>query len=512
MIVNKRNIVVNPNKTIYADLDLPETDEEIVEQIKRVKRKISNDTFDAERREIVKPFKDTFVKYIEDGLDAYKKTGNMQDLLNKYALVDLGIRRALLKKLEAKGEMSNREVNEIMQNYHNEWSILIHPEARDEYDRELKELRRIEAIKNRTIRDRVMRNKLAREELAKEPVSQAFDRSFLRGDKIREKSHEVPQYAWRINMYPRGKKLVFKTDTNYHLNADLNETVEVYALGTFEYGAGLRRDDYGTLHPTYSNELCEVISIKKTDIRGNVTTSYGIAQTRDLGCFMELTESEIQEKEMAGIQVLLLDDDKEANQRNSQRQIHPRRRVQAPVRREPLDGISKVNRILDKIGLEIPTKKKAEIPPRVNIETASRVIKQSAPTILRDPNKKHKVFVLEPMRYKLSDEEASKFAKLYLSDYMLSIADECNGHFIGTIDELSSPMSPSLRDETITACQYATTHKGYLHGAAGINSHFEMNNLTSALRYIEERSKAKSIKIDGTRLRATRNIRDTYGE
>lgn len=511
MIVNKRNIVVNPNKTIYADLDLPETDEEIVEQIKMVKRKISNDSFDAERKEVVAPFKDTFVKYIEDGLDAYKKTGNMQDLLNKYALVDLGIRRALLKKLEAKGEMSNREVNDIMQNYHNAWSILIHPEARAEYDRELKELRRIEAIKNRTIRERVMRNKIARDELAKEPVSQAFDRSFLRGDKIRERAHEVPQYAWRINMYPRGKKLIFKTDTHYHLNSDLNENIEVYALGTFEYGAGLRQDSYGMLNPTYSNELCEVISIKKTDSRGNVTTSYGIAQTRDLGQFMELTEKEIEEKEMAGIQVLLLRDHDEPAISNTRKELYSRRK-QTPVRRESLDGISKVNRILDKIGLEIPTKKKAELPPRVNIETASKVISKSAPTILRDPNKKYKVFVLEPIRYKLSEEDASKFAKLYLSDYMISLADECNGFFLGSIDELKVPMSQALKDETITACQYATTHKGYLYGAAGVNSKFEMNSLVSALRYIEERSKANSIKIDGTRLRTTRNIRDTYGE
>ena len=503
----KKEFKVDLSHTIYDSLNIPEKDEEIVEKIKDVKKQLEDGVLFDEGG-LIKIYLNKYIFDINTGLLEYGKSGNILDLLHRYAFVDIAMKRALLKDKERNGELSNIELNSIMRKITSNWDIIMDPIARAEYDKELAVLRRIQAIQNEEKRQKVMRNKLGREALKAKYGEESFDRSGLEGDKAKSGFDGAPAYGWSIREYPKGKELIFSTNTSYLNNHELDEKIEVYAHGEFHWGAMYRKIDHGQFFsPTYLDSLCEVVSIRKTDNNGNEVVTYGIAQTRDLGYFDSLTEDEIKMKEAEGVKVLLLSTPKEIEEREYYRRAEERRRrrVNNPNLRKPKtkeNTLYGVKKFLNTIGFAVPLEDKNDVVKNNNVKprrtteiaTASQTINATIPSAYRDPNKKYNVLVMQPVRYKLSNLERAEFAKTRFSDYMLVQAKEKNGNCFGRISDDNNVAAQRVIDETIRACQYASVKPGViLSNISGVGD-MRIGSLKSALEYIEKRDKARKEK------------------
>ena len=378
------------------------------------------------------------------------------------------------------------------------------------------------AIEDEKIKIRVLRNKIAKEEIRKKYGRESFDRSDLGGDKIPPYKYGAPTYGWAIREYPRGKQLIFSTNTSYNGYHELDETVEVYAHGSFEWGTMYRQNaDRMSFSPTYLDSLCEVVSVRKIDKNGNETVAYGIAQTRDLGYFDSLTPAEIKEKEARGIRVMYTPTKEEADEQEFLR----KREERIARRRAQREAIIKANRpktledrllglkrFLNKIGFEgvnspdiLDDKESSYIPP------ATDAIQTFVPSQLRDPNKKYSVFVLSPIRYKLSDEEKTDLAKLRLAEFMLVQAKEKNGHCFGSLSEVNGRASIRVLDETIKACQFASVNPGMLVSGTQPERSAKVNSLESALAYLEQKDNARTAKREAI-IRRRNEVIDFLGE
>ena len=163
---------------------------------------------------------------VERALQLYEKNNDINELLNKYAWIDLAIFRNLFKeKVVAKYSrpdinpntrdgLVSKELNDAISDRMGKWGVIITPESRRKYDEELFILRKIQAIEDEKIKVRVLRNKLAKEDLRRRYGRESFDRSDLGGDKIPPYKHGAPTYGWSIREYPRGKQLIFSTNTS----------------------------------------------------------------------------------------------------------------------------------------------------------------------------------------------------------------------------------------------------------------------------------------------------------
>ena len=263
-----------------------------------------------------------------------------------------------------------------------------------------------------------------------------------------------------------------------------------------------RKQEDGGLDPTIIDNLCEIISVKKTDSTGKVREFYGIAQTKELGHLAELDMDELEELEARGIDVLFLSDGKSVAKDLREGRTP---NYDAPANRIEKEGRSRTVRNLvnafRKIGLIIPEDEKiVDKEPRL-------VLKGPATTELKrkkEPiNKKYRVLVMEPRRYELSDINKTRFAKLYLSDYLLDLAKQKNGYFIGNFSAFDELNIHRLQDEAIRACQFATKNPGKVYGVDGLKGPLETQDLGTALDFIR--------KIDKTRTKL-REERGLYGE
>lgn len=556
MFGSHREVKVDIEHTIYSDLGIPEDEEGIVNAIKEVRRKLYEGP---NYRKGPKPEEDVYIydesgatlysrvkllAQVDNALETYKETGSLTELLNKYVFTDIAIYRNIrkdalkrkYKQIEADKKAVNKdyvelrddeiarivasELNEDVKRRFDYWGVLYSPESKREYDEELSALRKIQAIEDEKIKARVLRNKLAKEELRRRYGRQSFDRSDLGGDKIPPYKHGSPTYGWSIREYPRGKQLIFSTNTSFAEHPELDEKVEVYAHGAFEWGTMYRQNaDRASFSPTYLDGLCEVISVRKVDKNGNETVAYGIAQTRDLGYFASLTEAEIREKEARGIKVMLTSTPEEIEEqeflRRREERIARRRQQREAIRRanKPKtleDRLLGVKKFLYKIGLEgIDISEKEETSDY--IPQATDAIQTFVPRQLQDPNRKYNVFVLSPVRYRLSEAEKANLAKTHLAEFMLVQAKEKNGHCFGSLSEAEDGASIRVLDETIRACQFASVNPGvFVSGIEPVRS-VRVNSLENALTYLQQKDNARTAKREAI-VKRRNEVIDFLGE
>ena len=536
-----REVKVDLSHTIYDDLGIPENEEGIVKKIRDVRRRLHEGPtadregllFDKSGTTAISRIK--YVTQIDNALAAYEKTGDFAELLNRYAWVDMAVFRNLYKdflsekysKLDLDQDtitrMKSKELNDAVAMRMAYWGIVNTPESKREYDEELRVLRQIQAIEDEKIKVRVLRNKIAKEGIRKKYGRESFDRSDLGGEKIPPYKHGAPTYGWSIREYPRGKQLIFSTNTSFDDHHELDETVEVYAHGAFEWGTMYRQNaDRMSFSPTYLDGLCEVISVRKVDKQGNETVAYGIAQTRDLGYFDYLTPAEIREKEARGIRVMYTPTKEEADEqeflRKREERIARRRQQREAILRANRpktlqDRLLGVKKFLNKIGLEevnFPN-----VPSNQDelgyIPQATDAIQTFVPRELRDPNKKYSVFVLSPVRYKLSEDEKKDLAKLRLAEFMLVQAKEKNGHCFGSLSEVNGGASIRVLDETIRACQFASVNPGILVSSAQPGNGMRVNSLESALLYLQQKDNTRTAKREAI-VKRRNEVIDFLGE
>ena len=512
-----RNIKVDVSHTIYDSLGIPENNEEIVERIKYIKSVLQTgksmdndgDVFDKAGSNEAQRVK--LLSHVERALQLYEKNNDINELLNKYAWIDLAIFRNLFKeKVVAKysrpdidsntrDKLVSIELNAAISDRMGKWGVITTPESRRKYDEELFILRKIQAIEDEKIRERVLRNKIAKEALIKRYGEESFDRSELGGERVLPYKHGFPTYGWNIREYSGGKKLIFTTETSYEGHPELDEKVEIYVHGAFEWGTMYRQNAHDdSFSPTYLDNLCEVISIKKIDKQGNEIEAYGIAQTRDLGYFSELTEDQIKEKESRGIRVMLLSTPEELRV-----QEDLRAREQRVARRKASRNISKpktlkdrVKGVMKSIGFENVDGESRKNKDNLHIPNSIDETKKCIPGGVKDPNKKYKVFVLSPVRYKISEEDKAIIAKTRFADYMLVQAKNKNGYCFGSIADLSGGVQQRVLDETIKACQFATKNPGLLFSGVYGEKSMTVNSLESALTYLRQKDKVRTAKRD----------------
>ena len=464
--------------TVYSFLNIPEKDEEIVEHAKKLRDAIQKGRFGNMSNFLLEKFSGTYIREITDAITLYEQTGDISKFFSRYCLADLGIRKALLKEIEHSGKKSNKEINDKFREYQDAWAIVSNPQSRKDYDTELAEMRRIQAIQDEKIRMKVIRKKLVREELSKTLDIELFDRSHLGGDKMpRFGIDGTSQFGWEVSLYDKKRK-IFDVDVDYDKHPELGEKVEVYSHGQFRWTGNYRRDRNGFEYPSLTNDLCELISVVRTDINGDSLVSYVIAQTRDLGYIADLTDAEILDLEANGISVYNLvteEEEKrlEIERRRLQREEARRRRNQ------PEDRRTKINRYLNKIGLELPEEEK---PKKIELP-AQKLAEYRKPY---NPDEKHHVLVMQPRRYEIPEEDKADFARLFLSEHMIQLAYEKNGSFIGTFD-LSKPEELYRRnDDTIQACQYASKYPGLVISRYLGKKGYRFNSLHDVYNYIIE--------------------------
>ena len=536
-----REVKVDLSHTIYDDLGIPENEEGIVKKIRDVRRRL-HDGPNADREGLIFDKSGVtaisrikYVTQIDNALAVYEKTGDFAELLNRYAWVDMAVFRNLYKdflgdkysKLDLDQDsitrMKSKELNDAVAMRMAYWGIVNTPESKREYDEELRILREIQAIEDVKIKVRVLRNKIAKEDIRKKYGRESFDRSDLGGEKIPPYKHGTPTYGWAIKEYPRGKQLIFSTNTSFDGHHELDETVEVYAHGSFEWGTMYRQNaDRMSFSPTYLDGLCEVISVRKVDKNGNETVAYGVAQTRDLGYFDSLTPAEIREKEARGIRVMYTPTKEEADEQEFLR----KREERIARRRQQREAILKANRpktlqdrllgvknFLNKIGFEEVnfSNVSSNQEQAGYIPQATDAIQTFVPSQLRDPNKKYNVFVLSPVRYKLSEDEKKDLAKLRLAEFMLVQAKEKNGHCFGSLSEVNGGASIRVLDETIRACQFASVNPGILVSSAQPGNGMRVNSLESALLYLQQKDNTRTAKREAI-VKRRNEVIDFLGE
>lgn len=527
-----RGVKVDLSHTIYDDLGIPENNDEIVERIKYIKRvlqtgkELDTDGVVFDKNGINEAQRIKLLNQVERALALYENNKDINELLNKYAWTDLAIFRNLFKEKlmvkytrpdidrETRDRLVSKELNAAISERMATWGIITTPESRREYDEELFILRKIQAIEDEKIRARVLRNKIAKEDLRKRYGYESFDRSELGGDKVPPYKHGSPTYGWNIREYSGGKQLIFTTETSYEGHPELGEKVEIFAHGAFEWGTMYRQNAHdASFSPTYLDGLCEVISIKKTDKQGNEVEAYGIAQTRDLGYFTELTEDQIKQKESRGIQVMLLSTPEE-----SREQEYLRNREERIMRRRASRNISRPKTLEDRlkgfmksIGLEGVEEEPRKNRDSLYIPPATDAIKEFIPRVLKDPNKKYKVFVLSPVRYKIPEEDKPIIAKTRFADYMLAQAKEKNGYCFGSIADLRGGAEQRVLDETIKACQFATRNPGLLVSGVYGAQNMTVNSLESALSYLRQKDKARTARREAVN-KNRRDVIEFLGE
>ena len=118
-------------------------------------------------------------------------------------------------------------------------------------------------------------------------------------------------------------------------------------------------------------------------------------------------------------------------------------------------------------------------------------------------NKKYTVLVMQPKRTELSELDRTRFAKLYLSDYLLGIAKEKNGYFIGNFGAFREVNIHRLEEEAIRACQFATKNPGKIYGVDGLQGPMEAQDIGTALEFVQ--------RVDRMRTKAKQE-RGYYGE
>lgn len=519
VIIRGKEVHIDLNHTVYDSLNLPENDDEIYERVKHIREQLEKGTI-RDKGGIIAHYVGEYIKGIDISLDEYEKTKDITTLLRKYSWIDLSMKQAFLKDKEKAGEISNKELHDFMTQYRFKWSIISNPEYRRDYDHELDILRRIQAIENKHERERVLRNKIVREEMLEKEGTYSFDKSYLGGASIRDQYGKIPTYSWGIREYKGGKNLIFATQTRYQNRPELDQRVEVYAHGEFLWGAMLRKDNDGVIRSTFEDPLCEVISIRKIDKDGNEDVTYGIAQTRDLGRFDKMTESEIRENERKGIEVILLSTPEELQEREFLRRQDERRRRRPQqaykvIRvTKPTDFGEKLvrfNRVLDRIGMEIPNMfiPKETIDKRIPIAGATESIKEFVPRVQRDYNKKYNVLVMVPERYKMRPDEQSEFARTRLADFRLDEDKLKNGHFFGLLGTKTDLTVERLLEETIKVCQYATVNPGYIISSARTDRSFQSSNIEDALDYIARKDR---IREENSRMQLPQKQGYTHGE
>lgn len=488
--IGDKSLSTNKEATLYSFLNLPEKDEEIIEYAKALREVLKTKKIGGEGNYLIARFTDTYIREIDEAISLYEKTGDMHKFFSKFCFADLGIRKALLKELEHSGQRTNKEVNDKFREYQDAWTIISNPESRREYDRELLEMRRIQAVQNEKTRARLLRKKLVRDEIKENLPIHLFNRSHLRGDKISRYCVDgTPQYGWEVALY-EDKVKIFDSYASYINHPELDEKVEVFAHGKFKWMTSYRRDRNGIESPSVTNELCEVISIVRTDENGDKTVSYGIAQTRDLGYEALLTDREILDLEARGINVYNLVTEEE-DRKAQEEKARAERRRRMEERRKPEDPRARLNRYLNKIGLELPPEeqpKRIELPEQKLIDTRK----------LYDPNLRHRVLVLEPRRYEISEVDKSDFARILLSENMIELAYEANGSFVGSFDLAGKEDYYRRHDDTIKACQYATKNPGLLTSRFSGRRGFRFNNLYDVYEYIIEQENNKKTRKPAT--------------
>lgn len=516
------NLQINLSNTAYKEVGLPETAEGIVKKVEAVRDQLKNMKND--ENEMLQYFSESFVQRIDEALAEYNSTGDVSVLVSRYAGVDIMIKRTMLDLQVKNGEISKKDASDLLKKLTDNWNILSNPELKRIYDHELMVLRRIQAIQDENERKRLLRNKLVIDEISENYDRSEFDRSSLGGDKVRKNRFDnLPEYAWSIREYPQGKELIFSTNTFYRNHPELDEKVEVYAVGEFRWGNFLRRDRNGLVKPTIENELCEVVCVKKKDKDGKEVTFYGIAETRDLGEFSKMTEDEIRENERQGKEVILVMTPEEKIEFEHERrlaEIRGRNRRKRPnqtyevvkVTRPTNFGkkLIRFNRVLDKIGLEIPEEMIPTnvIEKRIPIANASKMIEDVVPMTQRSQNKKYNVLVMQPVRHKLDSLTQSEFARIRLSDWALVQAKEKNGYFIGALADKKDTPSQMVLDDTIRACQFATKNPGTIRTST--NRLVQVGSLEEAIVCLAKRDMERQ-RHRRTERKSSETI-DFYGE
>lgn len=237
--------------------------------------------------------------------------------------------RSLKRKTE---ELSHEELAELDAEYQEKLDmlqVLQSPEKRKAYNEELRQefSKRLNEKLDKIKRGKLKRDKLLRKLTSRETVQEELGEDFnpncskyrMTEKDLRKENPQNPSIEWGCVLYPK-RRLLLKTKTDNKTYPELNQDVEVYSYGSFEYQFF---KDNGI--PIFENRTCEIIGINKKDIEGNEEEYFVIAQTKELGHQDKMTVGEIIEAKRNGRNILVLQSQEEARREARQKKRKRRR-------------------------------------------------------------------------------------------------------------------------------------------------------------------------------------------
>ncbi len=487
LLEERKDILKEIGPTYYDLTGIPTGDKEAQEFINKELKEIEEAIENAKENE--KGYSESAIniiiqkynqyKIILEKIDSLRKS--QQDIISQIALYKKGIcmteKSMLRRKIESEkaGENNSSVISKIQAEISDidkemeMLSILGSTEKKAKYDAELekkieeeREKRKKERLAKleKEKREKLKKNRTLRKITEKEEIEQelgdnvVLDRS---NEKYKEDDYsfetsENPLAKWKVELYPE-KQLLFSTNTNNRKYPELNQKVNVYRYGTFEF-----QTIFNNGKPTKEDKTCEIIGVKKIDIEGNEEENFLIAQTMETAYVKRITVKEILDLRKRGINVSVIENPEDIQRRERK------------ARREKMREERRSN--FEKLIIKV---KKSIKPEKIEEEKI-------------DLNEEKDALIFDKRVVTLTPDQIEKLSRIYLSDYLIDNAIQNNSRYIGS---LRYP-GEDIDLEALKVAGYAEKRPGVIIDQRFGNLRTSARNINDVFTIIKNKEKNKS--------------------